>query len=190
MHADPQEVGHPPSPSHRRPTLEDAERAAAGPEGPDDFVYLYLGEGLGCAVVADGEVRRGWGGLAGEIAHVLTRGPGGRAVAFTDVFADLRLRHQDSTAVDVDRLLSAVDTDGDSADGTLAAPVEAVCGVVSALVAVTDPQLVVVGGAWGIHPAVLQAVSDRAAGLPRRVPLRAAQVTTRRGSGPRGGRLP
>ncbi|MGY1670814.1 ROK family protein [Geodermatophilus sp. SYSU D00710] len=87
VHADPQEVGHPPSPSHRRPTLEDAERAAAGPEGLDDFVYLYLGEGLGCAVVADGEVRRGWGGLAGEIAHVLTRGPGGRAVAFTDVFA-------------------------------------------------------------------------------------------------------
>ncbi|PRY48992.1 putative NBD/HSP70 family sugar kinase [Geodermatophilus tzadiensis] len=155
-----------------------AERAAAGPEDLDDFVYLYLGEGLGCAVVADGEVRRGWGGLAGEIAHVLTRGPGGRAVALTDVFAELRLRRQDSTAVDVDRLLSAVATDGDRPDGTLAALADAVCGVVAALVAVTDPRLVVVGGAWGSHPAVLQAVSDRAAGLPRHVPLRPARVTT------------
>ncbi|SFT86722.1 Sugar kinase of the NBD/HSP70 family, may contain an N-terminal HTH domain [Geodermatophilus amargosae] len=155
-----------------------AERAASGPESLDDFVYLYLGEGLGCAVVADGEVRRGSGGLAGEIAHVLTRGPGGHAVAFTDVFADLRLRQHHSTALDVDRLLSAVDTDGDRADETLAALAEAVCGVISALVAVTDPQLVVVGGAWGTHPAVLQAVSDRAAELPRSVPLRPAQITT------------
>ena len=153
-----------------------AERAASAPEDLDDFVYLHLGEGLGCAVVADGEVRRGWGGLAGEIAHVLTRGPGGRAVPFTDVFAHLRLRQPDSTAVDVDRLLSAVD--GDGADGTLAALAEAVCGVISAVVAVTDPRLVVVGGGWGTHPAVLQAVSDRAAELPRHVPLRPPRVTS------------
>ncbi len=155
-----------------------AERAASSPERLDDFVYLYLGEGLGGAVVADGEVRRGSGGLAGEIAHVLTRGPGGRAVAFTDVFADLCLRQHHSTALDVDRLLSAVDTDDDRADETLAALAEAVCGVISALVAVTDPQSVVVGGAWGSHPAVLQAVSDRAAELPRNVPLRPARITT------------
>jgi predicted NBD/HSP70 family sugar kinase len=155
-----------------------AERAASSPERLDDFVYLYLGEGLGGAVVADGEVRRGSGGLAGEIAHVLTRGPGGRAVAFTDVFADLCLRQHHSTALDVDRLLSAVDTDDDRADETLAALAEAVCGVISALVAVTDPQSVVVGGAWGTHPAVLQAVSDRAAELPRNVPLRPARITT------------
>ena len=35
-----------------------------------DFAYLHLGEGLGCAIVSDGEVRRGHAGLAGEIAHV------------------------------------------------------------------------------------------------------------------------
>jgi predicted NBD/HSP70 family sugar kinase len=154
-----------------------AERAAAASEGLDDFAYLYLGEGLGCAVVADGEVRRGHGGLAGEIAHVLTRGAGGRAVAFTEVFAELQLRQPESTAIDVDALLRAVDGDGAGATGVLVALREAICGVVAALVALTDPRVVVVGGAWGTHPTVLQDVSDRAFQLPRRVPIRSAQVT-------------
>jgi predicted NBD/HSP70 family sugar kinase len=157
-----------------------AERAAAGPDELDDFAYLYLGEGLGCAVVADGQVRRGHGGVAGEIAHVLTRGPGGRAVAFTEVFAELRLRQPRSTAVDVSALLRAVDGDGDGdghgTNGVLAGLTEAICGVLAALVALADPQLVVVGGTWGTHPALLRAVSDRSAALPRPVPLRPAQV--------------
>ncbi len=155
-----------------------AERAAAASEGLDDFAYLYLGEGLGCAVVADSEVRRGHSGLAGEIAHVLTRGPGGRAVAFTEVFADLQLRQPQSTAIDVDALLQAVDSDGDGAEGVLAALTEAICGLISALVALSDPQVVVIGGTWGTHPTVLQAVSDRSSRLPRHVPLKSAQVTT------------
>src|SRR6478752_5861710 len=63
-----------------------AERRHGGAAGVRDFVYLFLGEGLGCAVVADGEVRRGHGGLAGEIAYVVTVGPGGAAMRLTDVF--------------------------------------------------------------------------------------------------------
>jgi predicted NBD/HSP70 family sugar kinase len=154
-----------------------AERAAAASEGLDDFAYLYLGEGLGCAVVADGEVRRGRSGLAGEIAHVLTRGPGGRAVPFTEVFAELRLRQPGSTAIDVVAVLQAVDADGDAADGVLPPLTEAICGVISALVALTDPQVVVIGGTWGPHPTVVQAVSDRSSRLPRHVPVQSAQVT-------------
>jgi predicted NBD/HSP70 family sugar kinase len=155
-----------------------AERAAADPGELEHFAYLHLGEGLGCAVVADGEVRRGHGGLAGEIAHVLTRGPGSRALAFTEVFAELRLRQPGSTAIDVPALLQAVDADSDPTTGVTAALADAVCGVLAALVALTDPQLVVVGGAWGTDRAMLQAVSDRSAGLSRHVPLRPAQVTT------------
>ncbi|HEU5267597.1 MAG TPA: ROK family transcriptional regulator, partial [Jatrophihabitans sp.] len=51
-----------------------AERQHSGAERLDDFGYLYLGEGLGAAVVSDGDVRRGHRGLAGEIAHVVTTG--------------------------------------------------------------------------------------------------------------------
>ena len=84
-----------------------AERDHAG-AALDDFAYLFLGEGLGCAIVSDGEVRRGHGGLAGEIAHLITAGPRGRAVPFIEVFGQLGLRHARTTAIDVDELLAAV----------------------------------------------------------------------------------
>jgi predicted NBD/HSP70 family sugar kinase len=155
-----------------------AERGAAAPGTLDDFVYLYLGEGLGGALVTDGEVRRGHGGLAGEVGHLLTRGPGGRAIRFTDVFAELRLRQAGSTAVDVPALVRAVDADADRADGVLAALADAICGVVTALVALADPQVVVVGGTWGTHPAIIEAVSDRPVHWARDVPIRAARVAT------------
>ena len=77
--------------------------------GAADFVYLFLGEGLGCAVLTDGEVRRGHRGLAGEIAHMVTTGPGGVAMRLTDVFAALGLRRPGSTAIDVPALLSALE---------------------------------------------------------------------------------
>jgi len=153
-----------------------AERSALAPEGFDDFAYLYLGEGLGCAVVADGEVRRGHGGLAGEIAHVLTRGPAGRAIHFTDVFEALQLRQPHSTAVDVAGLLRAV-TNGAGAARVRSTLARAISGVLAALVALTDPQLVVIGGPWGTHGAVIDALSEELTRLPRHVPVRTAQVT-------------
>ena len=157
-----------------------AERAAAKPGALDNFAYLYLGEGLGCAVVADGEVRRGHAGLAGEIAHLLTRGPGDRAVPFTEVFAELRLRRPGSTAIDVPALLRAIEdaVTGDRREAVLAPLTEAIHGVVTALVALADPQLVVLGGTWGTHPAVIDGVAERFSRAPRRVSLRAAQITS------------
>jgi predicted NBD/HSP70 family sugar kinase len=152
-----------------------AERRAATGEGPDDFAYVHLGEGLGCAVVSDGEVRRGHGGIAGEIAHVVTRGKGGRAVHFTEVFAELGLRRTGTTAIDVERLLAAAAGDDARSARFRAALAEAICGVLAAVVAVADPETVVLGGSWG--PAILPDVAAAFADRPRHVPLRAAQVT-------------
>ena len=115
-----------------------AERDAGGPQ-LDDFVYLHLGEGLGCAVVNDGEVRRGHAGLVGEIAHVLTTGPDGRAVPLIDVFGALGLRHPASTAIDVHALLAAVERDDARARDLLATLARAICGVLAAVVAFSDP---------------------------------------------------
>jgi predicted NBD/HSP70 family sugar kinase len=153
-----------------------AERAAARAGELDDFAYLYLGEGLGCAVVADGEVRRGSGGLAGEIAHVLTRGAAGRAVAFTEVFAELGLRQSGSTAIDTTALRGRLDGSGASAQDVRAALAVAVGGVVAALVALADPAAVVLGGTWGTHPALLEAVTGELTRLPRQVAVRGARV--------------
>jgi predicted NBD/HSP70 family sugar kinase len=153
-----------------------AERSAAGAHPPDDFVYLHLGEGLGCAVVSDGEVRRGQVGIAGEIAHVVTWGPRGQATRFTEVFAGLGLRQPHSTAVDVDAVRRALDASTARARSTRVALARAVTGVLSAAVALADPGLVVLGGSWGAHPAVLEAVREDFGAQPRCVPVRAAAV--------------
>lgn len=143
----------------------------------DDFIYLYLGEGLGCAVVSDGAVRRGHGGVAGEIAHVVTAGPDGRAMAFIDVFGDLGVRHPDSTAIDVDALTSAVTGPGGTSRAAREVLATAVSGVVSAAVTLTDPAVVVVGGPWGTNPVILEAVQAAVDRLARPVTLRPALVT-------------
>jgi predicted NBD/HSP70 family sugar kinase len=154
-----------------------AERAASTESPMDDFAYLYLGEGLGCAVVTDGEVRRGHAGLVGEIAHVLTSGPHGTAVPFTEVFRALGLRRPDSTAIDVDTLRTTVGSPGGAP--ALATLSRAVCGVLAAVVAFADPELVVVGGTWGPEPALLEAITDEVRELARPVPIRPPRVTDR-----------
>ena len=136
-----------------------AERAAVPPGELADFAYLHLGEGMGCAVVSDGEVRRGFTGIAGEVAHLVTVGPGGRAMLLTEVFQELGLRQAGTTAIDVAVLLDAFDG-RDAVTGPVRAAVgTALSGVLAALVAVCDPEVVILGGEWGGHPAVIDTVS-------------------------------
>jgi predicted NBD/HSP70 family sugar kinase len=141
-----------------------AERDQA--EKHDDFAYLYLGEGLGCAVVNDGGIRRGHTGLTGEIAHLLTVGPGGRAVPFIELFGELGLRRPGSTAIDTERLLQS------SGKGVIG---NAVAGVIAAVIALADPQEIVVGGSWG--PALITTICAATERMPRHVPVRAATLT-------------
>ena len=105
----------------------DHRAAGAGPL--DDFAYVYLGEGLGCAVISDGKVRRGHGGLAGEIAHLLVAGPNGQATSLIDVFGQLGLRQPDATAIDTARLLAAATPSSQAVPGSAS---EAVPGAASA----------------------------------------------------------
>ncbi|WP_353946803.1 ROK family transcriptional regulator [Streptomyces sp. HUAS MG91] len=149
-----------------------AERAEGCAQGVDDFVYLHLGEGLGGAVVCDGDVRRGDHGFAGEIAHLCVPGPDGRALPLTEVFAALGLRRAGSTAIDVAALLARLAAPGDP--GARTALTEAIGAVVSAAVAFADPRTVVVGGGWG--PALVPALDDRFRHGPRPVPVVAARL--------------
>ena len=150
-------------------TVDNDVNWAARAEDGRDFVYVYLGEGLGAAVVSDGEVRRGHAGLAGEIAHMPTVGPGGVAMRLTEVFAALGLRRPDSTAIDVPAVLRA-------GPEVIADLVRAVSGVLAAAVALTDPEVVLVGGPWGRDPAVLAAIAEEFARAPRHVPVQPASV--------------
>jgi predicted NBD/HSP70 family sugar kinase len=155
-----------------------AERDSAPGGELRDFGYVYLDDGMGCAIISDAEVRRGAAGLAGEIAHLITAGPDGRATRLIDVFGQLGLRRPSSTAIDVDRLLAAVSGESPAAAATRAALGQAVGGVLAAVVALADPELIVVGGSWGAHPLILDAITAAFTRMPRHVAVRAATLRT------------
>ena len=148
-----------------------AERASGAAAHVDDFVYMHLGEGLGAAVVSDGQVRRGSLGVSGEIAHVVTSGPNGTAVPFTEVFAELGLRQGASTAVDVDAVQALLDAAQSGHAPTAVRAIDtladAVAGVLLAAIAFTDPQLIIIGGPWGRLPGFLDTLVARAQHWPR-----------------------
>jgi predicted NBD/HSP70 family sugar kinase len=154
-----------------------AERDHARGAALDDFTYLFLGEGLGCAIVSDGRVRRGHAGLAGEIAHLITVGLRGQALPFIEIFSELGLRRAGSTAIDVERLLAAATRPEPRAAVTRHALGQAVGGVLAAVIALTDPELIIIGGSWGSRPLILEAITASTARLPRAVPVRGAELT-------------
>ncbi|MYT73629.1 MULTISPECIES: ROK family transcriptional regulator [unclassified Streptomyces] len=149
-----------------------AERAEGCARGVDDFVYLHLGEGLGGAVVCDGDVRRGAHGFAGEIAHLYVPGPDGAALPLTEVFAALGLRRAGSTAVDVAALRARLAAPEDRVAREVLT--SAIGAVVAAAVAFADPRTVVVGGSWG--PDLVPALDARFRRGPRPVPVAAARL--------------
>jgi predicted NBD/HSP70 family sugar kinase len=158
---------------HARGAALDHARAAA----LDDFTYLFLGEGLGCAIISDGRVRRGHAGLAGEIAHLITVGPRGQALPFIEVFGELGLRRTGSTAIDVRRLLAAATSPEPQAAATRHTLGQAISGVLAAVIALTDPELIIIGGSWGSSPVILDTIAAGTARLPRAVPVRGAELT-------------
>jgi predicted NBD/HSP70 family sugar kinase len=154
-----------------------AERDGTSTAALDDFGYVFLGQGLGSAIISAGQVIRGQAGLAGEIAHLITAGPDGQAMRLIEVFGALGLRQEGSTAIDADRLLSAVTGVEPQAAATRHAVAQAVGGVLAAVVALADSARIIIGGSWGSHPVILTAIAAMAARLPRCVPVQAAQVT-------------
>ena len=153
-----------------------AERDGAPPGALRDFAYVYLDDGVGCAIVSDAEVRRGSGGLAGEVAHLITAGPQGQAMRLIDVFGELGLRRAGSTAIDAGRLLAAVSGGQPHAEAARHSLGQAVSGLLAAVVALSDPELIVIGGSWGAHPLILDAITTAFTRLPRHVAVRAAKL--------------
>jgi predicted NBD/HSP70 family sugar kinase len=138
-----------------------------------DFVYCHLGHGLGGAVVRAGEPVRGSAGLAGEIAHVLTIGPGRRPMRLIECFGALGLLQPHSAAIDVGRVAEALDG-GTAADRrNREVIVDAVAGVVGSISTLLNPGGIVIGGPWAAAGDLVDRLAGRAAELsvPTRVRL-------------------
>jgi len=125
-----------------------AEYRARAAEDLSDFCYLYLARGLGGAIVRNGQPVRGRSGLAGEPAHVITRGPGGRAMRLVECFGVLDLLQPGSSAIDLIKVRRALDGGSAAARRTRDAIVDAVAGVLDAIVTLLNPAGIVVGGPW------------------------------------------
>ncbi|GAA3604365.1 ROK family transcriptional regulator [Microlunatus ginsengisoli] len=126
-----------------------------------DFCYCHLGHGLGGAVVRDGEIVRGSEGLAGEIAHVLTAGPGGRTMRLVECFGALDLLQAGSAAIDVDRVSDVLTGRTVASRRRRDAIVEAVAGVIGSISALLDPAGIVVGGPWSAAADLVDRLAQR-----------------------------
>ncbi|HEY6422924.1 MAG TPA: ROK family protein, partial [Pseudonocardiaceae bacterium] len=134
------------------------------------------GEGLGGAVVTDGEIRRGHRGTAGEIAHIVVPGPDRRAVTFTEVFAQLGLRQPGSTAIDVEAVDQALHRNDGAARRVRDSLADALSAVLRSAVGFVDPELLIIGGPWGTHPHLIDSLRLQVASWPRPVELTRAAI--------------
>jgi predicted NBD/HSP70 family sugar kinase len=94
-----------------------------------------------------------------------------------EVFGALGLRQPGSTAIDVGRLLDAATGPEPGAAGPRRALSQALSGALAAIAAIADPELIIIGGPWGSHPVILDAIVTAAADLPQGVRVRAAELT-------------
>ena len=118
-----------------------AENRTGATVGVDDFLYVYLGAGVGAGLFLNGQVHRGASGTAGEIAFL--RMPDGHTLMH-------RLAHSpigacDHTAVDLDRAHRLLDTTG-PLDPDLDAVLDDLARAIVNIATTVDPGRIVLGG--------------------------------------------
>lgn len=143
-----------------------AELRAGGAIGAASFAYVYVGAGLGLGLYLGGQLIRGAHGLAGEIAYLPgSRLPGtlGRELAASG------LGRADAPSTDVSAALLLLDRvdrrEGSDEQQQLTILTAAIARAVASVMAVIDPELVLLGGPLGTHPALLDAVRDAVAAM-------------------------
>lgn len=115
-----------------------AESRLGSMQRVDDFLYVYLGAGIGAGLFLSGQLHRGAGGLAGEIAF--TRSGGGASLMRR--LAASPIGTADRRSIDVVRARQLRDV----TDGPVAAVLAELAEVVVDVATVIDPGRVVLGG--------------------------------------------
>jgi predicted NBD/HSP70 family sugar kinase len=131
------------------------EKAFGAARGVEDLIYIRLSAGIGAGLILSGQPYRGFGGVAGEIGHILSdpTGPicrcGNRgcleAIASSTAIAHL-LERSTGRRVSIPQLLALVEDGHRGARRAVSDAGEAVGRAVSMLVNTLNPELVIVGG--------------------------------------------
>ncbi|MEV8319723.1 ROK family transcriptional regulator [Streptomyces sp. NPDC059900] len=166
-----------------------AEQREGAAHDRDTFVLLWLGEGVGAAVVLDGTLRRGASGGTGEIGFLpvpgtdqmpsATRCDGGFhslacAAALRDLGAEYGILKPDASAADVLRHAAEA-----GHEAYLDAAADRIAVGAAAMAAILDPGCVVLGGETGRAggDALAARVADRLAAMsPLRTEVRASTL--------------
>jgi predicted NBD/HSP70 family sugar kinase len=148
-----------------------AERDHGHGRNASTFAFVSVGTGIGMGLVIDGELHRGAHGAAGEIAflpfssrgadpeEVRQRGPLEAAASASAVVRAARARGLDGRSAR--RVFAAAAAGDPQARAVVAAEAVLVAKAISAIVAVVDPELVVLGGGIGGAPGFADEVAAR-----------------------------
>lgn len=150
------------------------ERWAGSARGCDDFVFVAVGTGIGMGIVSGGRVVRGARGAAGEIGYLplgtdpfdpvnQRRGPLEEATAGQQVAA--RYRAATGTATTTREVFDLASQGVPAAVGVVAEHGRFLALAITAVTAVLDPELVVLGGGVGSRPELLDPVRAGLAAL-------------------------
>jgi len=133
------------------------------------FAFVSVGTGIGMGLVLDGELHRGAHGAAGEIAFLpLADGSLESAVSGAAVVA--AARRAGSPLPSARDVFAAAAAGDPGAREVVAAEATIVAHALVSIVAVVDPELIVLGGGIGRAPGFAEAVLGRLAELSPLVP--------------------
>jgi predicted NBD/HSP70 family sugar kinase len=149
-----------------------AERAHGHGQDADSFAFVHVGSGIGMGLVIDGKLHRGAHGVAGEIAflpladdHEVDRGEARRRGVLEAVAAASAVVRQARRAgmrgpVSARRVFEVAARGDARASAVVAEEARLVACAICCVIAVADPQLIVLGGGIGQAPGFAEAVTQ------------------------------
>lgn len=146
-----------------------AERDLGHGHGVTSFCFVSVGTGIGMGLVIDGRLHRGAHGAAGEIGYLPLAGPGAdptevrrrgslEAVVSASAVVEAARRLGIRNAHSAQQVFAAAASGDRAAMAVVAEQVRLVARAVSSVVAVVDPELVVLGGGIGQAPGFAEAI--------------------------------
>jgi predicted NBD/HSP70 family sugar kinase len=128
----------------------------------DDVVYLQVGMGIGAGIIADGRLVRGSAGQAGELRYLPSPFPGGdfdnaeEALGSAGILARFTASNGAPPRVTTaEGVFAEAAAGSESAQAVLREEAQGIAFLITALVAVSNPTAIVLGGGVGQNAALL-----------------------------------
>jgi predicted NBD/HSP70 family sugar kinase len=149
-----------------------AEHRAGAAVGAASFAYVYVGAGLGLGLYIGDQLIRGAHGLAGEIGYLPAADPTAEPATLAGELAAHGFGRSDAPSNDVAAVLRMLDRADPDENESLRLLGGAIGRAIASVTAVVDPELILLGGPVGTHPALMapvRAAVARVSPIPTRL---------------------